>query len=624
MIIARIFNDKDKNGIYYSNQYYSAGESRRIIADFLINQLKYLGNRIEVGKSILISLVSSYGTKAQKTLNEVSSESLIPISDVKKTMNSLIDFRLVRSVNGTYEIAHDFLAKIINSDLVSLEEREAKKFKALLASRAAAYQDTKAGLTIAEHVHIYKYRHKILCSDDEFKLLLASYLSRNGPISYWANRYPKAQLKSLTRQLLSELGHDIAQAAYRFLIKLGERPNLSELAKAFSDYKEQHELSLFIKEFATSKDIELLIELNRRRAEKVVEASQIALSYLITLDDKAVLENMVKSNNRNIILTLEKVALKLGEELSLGEIRKGLGSKELYQKVLSIYALAKKGDSEDLIELKNILQKKVPQKIKAAIIKTIVRLAIRLKNRELFEENLNSSNKFVVEKMLEAIDGPSELTDIEKLFGFYEIFPFLVSKAIFNISTQSVIAKLKGILHKISLEPPAREFVYALCRFGSEEEFSFLFNLFLDYPGEIGFWNQFAVVNEISNLAAMSHLTLLENVINKKDFWSYYSEKGRPTVTMPIKNYVNAYFIKRLAGTAFGKVATRTEFDTIYKMLRHDYWIIRNAALEAIRKHGSMDDLKQFLEMLGEGVLENSGLVEAICIIDDKLYPFES
>lgn len=624
MVIARIFEDKDKNYCYYSNQYHSAGQSRRIIADFLMNQLKYLGNRIEIAKSILISLVSSYGTKAHKTLEEVSKESLIPYSEVEKTLSLLIDLRLVRRINDAYEISHDFLARIISSELVSVEEREAKKFKDLLASRAIAYQDTYAGLTLAEHLHIYRFRNKILCTDDEVKLLLASYLSGNGPFSYWARRYSKTQLKNWTYQLLSELGRDIEQAAYRFLIKIGERPQLSILARAFSDYKEQHELSAYISKFATSKDMELLVGLNRKKAEQVIQASQFALIKFITLDDNKFLENMAKSNNKNTKLTFEKIALKLGKEFSLKEAREGLHSKELWQRLLSIHALSEKGNMEDLIELNDMLRKKVPQKIKAAITKTIVRLAIRLGDEKIFDESLTSGNNFTVEKTIEAIDAPSQVVGVDKLFALYENYPFLVSRAIYNISIVADIAKLKEILSKITLGPSAREFVYALCKVGSEDEFSFLFNLFLNYEGEISFWNPFAVVNELSNLATTNHLSLLGGVVKAKDFWNYYKEEDRPDLSMPIKDYSNAYFIKRLAGTAFGKIATQNEFDIIFKMLSHNYWIIQNAALEAIRKHGTMDDLKQILEMISGKVLEIYGLVEAICIIDDKNYPLET
>jgi hypothetical protein len=619
MVIARIFEDKDENGVYYSKQYYFAGQSRRIIADFLMNQLKYLGKKIEVGKDILIVLVSSYGTKTQKSLEEISMESLLPNTDVENTLNSLIDLRLVRTVNGTYEIAHDFLARIIISELVSSEEREAKKFKNLLASRAAAYQATKADLTKSEHLHIYRFRNKILCTDDEVKLLLASYLSGNGPISYWAKRYSKSRLKSWTRHLLSDSEHEIKQTAYRFLIKLGERPQLSLLAESFSDYKEQNELSRYISDFATTDDIELLIVLNRKKAEEVVAASQTALVQLLSLSDEAVLEKMARSNSRNTMLTFEKVALKLGEALELKSIREGLRSRKLSRRLLSVYALSGKGNSDDLLELQDLLRSNIPQKLRTAVTKGISGLAIRLRNSEVLEDNLRSSNKFTVEKTIEAIDTPSELLSIETLFPLYESYPFLVSKAIYNISTFSDLPKLKDILSKIPLEPPARELIYGLCKFGNEDEFHFLFNLFLDYEGEIRFWNPFAVVNRISDMATTSHLPLLKKVIDTKEFWSYYKKEDRPEPRMPLKNYTNVYFVKRLAGTAFGKMATRKEFPTIYKMLQHDYWIIRNAALEAIRKHGNADDLGKLLEMASGPASGSEGLVEAICTVDEMV-----
>ena len=614
MIIARFFDDKDKNGNYQARQYYTSGQSKRIIADYLMNQLKYLGGQIEDGKQILISLVSSFGTKAQKTIKEISAESILPKSKVGKTLNSLIDLRLVRAVNGTYEIAHDFLARMISSELVSLEEREAKKFKDLLASRAVAYTSTKAGLTRSEHLLIYRFRNKLLCTDDEVKLLLESYLAGNGPISYWAKRYSKAKLISWTRQFLSERGHEIGDTACRFLIKLGEKLPLSLLAKRFSDYKQQHELSRYIREFRTNRDIELLIELNRKKAEAVADASQAALVELIKANDKRLLQKMAMSNSRKTMLTFEKAALNLSKHISLDEIRGGIHSNEGWRKLFSIYALAYKGDQNDLISFQEQLRSTVPQKVRTALIKSMARLSMKLGDVNLLKEHLSDKKGSTVEKTLEAIDMPSDTIRIKDLFPLYDAYPFLVSDAVYHISTPADIPELKKILSRISLDPSAREMVYALCKHGSEDEFTFLFKLFLNYDEEIRFWNPFAVVERISELATKRHLPLLREVINVEEFWHYYKDSERPKKRIPLKDYRNVYFIKRLAGTAFGKIAGRKEFPIIYKMLRHDYWIIRNAALEAIRKHGSINDLEALLEIADKNVPESAGLIEAMCL----------
>jgi len=90
---------------------------------------------------------------------------------------------------------------------------------------------------------------------------------------------------------------------------------------------------------------------------------------------------------------------------------------------------------------------------------------------------------------------------------------------------------------------------------------------------------------------------------------------------MPVKNYSNAYFVKRLAGTAFGKVAKRKEFSLVFDMLEHDYWIIRNAAMNAIKKYGTVNDLEKLVQMAIDAGASKEGLIEAICTIDDKINP---
>jgi len=328
ILIGHLFERKDKKGIYHSQTYYAAGQTRKIIADFLLNQLKYLGAAIEIGKSILIALVSSYGTKTQKSLKEISAECLLPIVDVRDALSKLIDLRLARRVDDTYEIAHDFLARTIFSELVSPSHLETKKFKDLLASRAIAYDDTKACLTKAEHLHIYRVRNKILCTESEVRLLLASYLEGNGPIAYWGKNYSKVRLRDWTRHLMANSEPQFLQAAYRFLIRLGDKPQLSALAEAFSDYKQQAELAGYITNLATDADMELLVALNRKKAERVVRASEVALVRLATIGNTDLLIRMASSNSRNTSLAFERVALKAGQALRLSDIREGLRSEE--------------------------------------------------------------------------------------------------------------------------------------------------------------------------------------------------------------------------------------------------------------------------------------------------------
>lgn len=93
---------------------------------------------------------------------------------------------------------------------------------------------------------------------------------------------------------------------------------------------------------------------------------------------------------------------------------------------------------------------------------------------------------------------------------------------------------------------------------------------------------------------------------------------------MPVNDYRNAYFVRRLAGSAFGRTASREEFDTTYRMLGHSYVTIRNASVEAIRSLGAMDDVNTLLELLKNAPAESDALVAAVLSIDDKVNSISS
>ncbi len=310
--------------------------------------------------------------------------------------------------------------------------------------------------------------------------------------------------------------------------------------------------------------------------------------------------------------------MRLGEILDLRDIRGGLHSNELWRKLFCIHALSVKGGKDDLTELQNLLLGKPTQRLRAAATKSIARLALKLGEPEILNTNLFSSDETTILETLSAIDAQSELVTLATLKLLYHKYPQEVCKAIYRVSLPSDLPQLKSILLGLRLEPPTREIVYAICRHGHEDEFSFLFQLFLNYEGEIRFWNPFSVVDRVSDLAGPRHLPLLKRIVGASDFWEYYKEKDRPEPKMPVKDYSNAYFIKRLAGTAFGKIAARKEYPLVIDMLQHDYWIIRNAALTAIKKYGRVDDLETLVVKALNSESSAEGLIEAISVIDDK------
>jgi DNA-binding Lrp family transcriptional regulator len=114
--------------------------------------------------------VRSYGVKAQKSLAEIAADTGLSNSNCEMALEKLIDLRLVRHLDALYEIAHDFLAREVAVKLIDSEEREFKRVRELLASKAASYRTTHLLLSVEELLLMFKHRQRILLSDEELGL----------------------------------------------------------------------------------------------------------------------------------------------------------------------------------------------------------------------------------------------------------------------------------------------------------------------------------------------------------------------------------------------------------------------------------------------------------------------
>lgn len=624
MVISRAYADADEKRNYTELDYTSAGRCRRIIAEYLISQLRYLGKNEQKGREVLIALVSSYGMKAQKTADEISVETFQDRNDVEKLLQSLIDLRMVRAVKNHFEIVHDFLAKTIIAELVSAEEREAKKFKDLLASRATAYADTHAILTTAEHIYIYKYRNKILCTEEEVRLLLASHLAGNGPVHFWLRSYSNERVVAWTRHLLSEDDEETRLNAYRFLIRSGEQIPLQEVAEHFSDYKLKSELGELILKLARADDIPLLLRLHRKKAEEVVDASEKALLKLVPLSNEDILNRLAKSTSQSSRLLFESLSLKYAQELSLKDVRNMWRAGEHWKKLLSLYALGKKGMKEDLEWLQELLEiRKLSKKYQVAVVKSIVRLASRSKKAEIFQSLLRNQDPSIITATLEALEKPFPGLKFKEVLTHYKKLPFEAAKAARGLASKRDLPVLKETLKRIILDPPARDIVLAVCENGGEDEFEFLLKLFLDCKHRIDFWNAPVVFREIAKLAGREHLSRLDTIIGSREFWEYHHRDARPSQKIPAAEFDNLYFIKRLVGVTYATVAGRRQFRKLRELIKHDYWIIWNAAADAVVRLSKASDLPQFIEDAISSERHQDAILKVSCGLDERSYAFE-
>ena len=211
MLIEHIWSSSSQGQKPYSiKNYQEAGGMEGVIGGYLNRLIQYAQDREGHIRSVLISLVRSYGVKAQRTLSEVVSDTGLQASACETALEKLIDLRLARHIDPYYEVSHDYIARKIIAELANLEERECKRFKELLASKAAAYQTTSSLLAHVELLMLYKYKEKIIPNESELRLLLASWVKGAGPALYWILNAEKSKIIDWlrTEESKEELGEE--------------------------------------------------------------------------------------------------------------------------------------------------------------------------------------------------------------------------------------------------------------------------------------------------------------------------------------------------------------------------------------------------------------------------------
>ena len=268
------------NGKYNFKSYQKAGGMDGIIGGYLGRILKYAEDTKGNLKSVLVSLVRSYGVKAQKELNDVMLDTGLSARDCEQTLEQLIDLRLVRLIPPFYEISHDFIARRIANELVGQEEMEFKRFRELLTSKAAAYRTTRSLLSTEEQLILYKHRQRLIPTEEESRLLLSTWVRNGGPALFWLLSVDKNKVISWLRaeEAEEDLEAEERASAVLFRRKLGEMPLSEKDYQAFRNYQLSVELATLILEAAVNLPTKLLVFGLRHRREEVREACIASLA----------------------------------------------------------------------------------------------------------------------------------------------------------------------------------------------------------------------------------------------------------------------------------------------------------------------------------------------------------
>jgi conflict system STAND superfamily ATPase/uncharacterized protein DUF4062 len=634
---------------YRFEDYRKAGRVEGVTGGYLTRLLTYANDKEGHIRSILASLVRSYGVKAQKSLSEIAADAGLTETNCEAFLERLIDLRLVRHLGNQYEIAHDFLAHEISTKLVDSEEREFKRFRELLTNKAGAFSTTKALLTVGEMLVLFKHKERVLPSDIELKLILASWAQEEGPGLFWLLAAHPAKVLELIHGLESENDLDDKEKATLVLLrrKISNAPLRFKDWAPFTRYKLAIQFVGLLSTHALDCPDSVLSRALRSKNKNVRAAVLEAIARKITKGNRKWISELGKSaspTRRSAFETLSlRPDIKLTSKSQSEKVHRPLREFMLLQTVASA-----RSDAEARSSLKILNQFRPPARSRlfAKALVTFRTKGVQPIIRKLAE--LGAQN-FVL--ILSPIIGPSTRSDFAALLRAYKRWnekeaidmelrdrvkhapsedkASALSETILRTATRKNLDQLRQTLSKITLTPSAQFFVLALLRIGNAKDVSQVIRKVERSSTSVHYWFQIEVARSVEKrmgeLKGKAPRRLLR-ILAKKAFWenplaeeSKFSRKD----LLSLKNaYNRTLYIRLIAHTAIG-AARLEDGDMLRKLAMHDYHLIAQAA--AIR----LIDLagEEGIRMLQSGVTEavEAGQTEslALALRDAEIHKFE-
>lgn len=567
-----------------------------MVGDFLFSQLKYFGQGKTNIELILIALVSSYGTKTQKSIEELIDETGIKKSFLEQSILSLVDSRLIRHTEDGYEIAHDFLSNKILNELASEEQKEIKRFKDLLSSKTQAFVATQSQLTLLEHVNIYKFRDKIHITKDELVFLGGAYDNGTGPLFYWLDKY---------RDQLSE-------------------PLICN--RAF--YNSSSEM----------------FNVNNWAEESLLEEYEDSEPQPLKLLKDIDIRKFSRSSKTEYRYELVKIAERFSNEFKRSEVIAMLEEKPLYKKLFATYLLGFIGKKVDILAAKkvfkdDIIDEKVMAGITFAMTSIYSRYGDKSKMEQLFLSKPRSVSIYAIESLQALNSSGISINFLIENIVSSERFQFsgireITLRLISDISERKDLTILKALLKNTnSYSPDLDPIIQSIGEYGSASSLPFLVDYFRNVEHFSG-TPRLDLATGIGLMADESSRKFVMELIMTPDFW-VSSKLTRQlnidgidyNVNYNCKNYEIEYFLRWVAAVAFTRFATtEKDLDIAIHMLNHNYWTVRNSAVHVIKNIGGKEEIPILIERIisdHTSYKENEEMVEALVSIDEKLYRTE-
>ena len=597
-------------GSYRFDRYLAAGAMEGVTAGYLSRQLEYAQDNEGHLKAVLVSLVRSYGVKAQKTLAEIAADTGLSNNNCEVALEKLIDLRLVRHLDGLYEIAHDFLAREVAAKLVDTEEREFKQIRELLTSKAANYGTTHSLLSVEELLLMFKHNQRILLSDEEVGLTIASWVEGKGPGLSLLLTAPSTRLVELIRSQEPKGGSEKEGKAMLNLL----RSKVTTMPLEERDWVEfrSYQLGMEVAEMITASPLacpdRILLWAARNRRLVVAEAAFQAITKKIAAGQTAWIEALGKSSSKSYRSAYERLAIDRALPLCPDDpaVARSIREFALLQRIaqaanpeaaraLMRELKAVKPSARVLLFASGIAGNRI-----GGIPATVKRLGHL--GAEKTVSLLNSISSPVTEPEMQSLlngyrswnqkeAGLTESSD-KRVARVYEEKSVAFAKTILRVSSEQNLAALRTTFGEITLTSSAQYLAIALVRHGDAGDVIRLIERIGGAEHRIPYWFQIevgrAVGRRMRSLRSSVPLEFLR-IYENNEFWrdpratNLVNRRSK----LPLKNIYNRALYVRIVANALIGSSGNSELNLLQALAQHEYRLVARAAAVRLAQFGN-------------------------------------
>jgi hypothetical protein len=608
MLIDHVWSMKDETDGYGMKDYRRSGSISGIIGSYLQRRLKYAQDQEGHIRTVLVSLVRSYGAKAQKSIDEIAAETGLSKSECERCLEILIDLRLVRPIDDFYEVSHDFIAQKIMTELVDQGEREFKRYRELLAANSATYESTHAaGLRTGEMLMLYKHRRRLLPNDVELRLLLESWIEGNGPALYWLMKAAPAKIREWLTTVESRGGlHSDGKISVALLrSKLGEGLILDKESITFHDYQMGTEIASLIQKDPLSLAEDLLTDGLRHRREEVRDASKVSFFERLKNGQWDLLSRVRNSSSKSCREAYMAAVVDRGVPVPS---RKMQTAKVLREFVI-LKSMTSLNNPSKIDPLLGTLRQSRPPRwvmlfgeairyVRTKRLDFLLRRAMRSSGQEA-QILLASVAHSTDPEEFDALASAYELCNSREKDRFETVAIYAKAEALANairrVANRGHMPRLRSTLEKMSIKQSSRSVILAALENGIMDDFRLVLDKVAGTEEKIYIWSH----TQIGHAAARRLLTTCSGIPNflldiarTQEFWGGYihssERKDMPKEKLlPLNNFENRTFFIRLAAYAMIGAATEKDEELLAKLASHKYGLVAQfAAARLVRLTG--------------------------------------